>query len=103
MGGWRGSDVKGYFREPLLIARSEMSEKREFMDKSKCKSAEIICSCFRRRDDKDVSSWVKEELVDNECRAYPTFTDSPKAFDNSSSISSLHVFSDFILNSSWVW
>ena len=36
--------------------------------------------------------------MDNECRANPTFTDSPKAFDNSSSISSLHVISDFILN-----
>ena len=39
----------------------------------------------------------------NVCRANPTLTDSPKAFDNSSSISSLHVISDFILYFGRVW
>ena len=34
----------------------------------------------------------------NVCRANPTLTDSPKAFDNSSSISALHIVCDFILN-----
>lgn len=75
-----------------------MSENREFMDESKCKSAEVICSCLRSRDDKYVFAWVEEELVHNVCRANPTLTDSPKTFDNSSSISSLHVCGDFILN-----
>ena len=40
MGGGRRSDIKGDFAVSLSVVWSEVRENREFMDKSKCKSAE---------------------------------------------------------------
>ena len=46
MGGGGWSNVEGDFGKSLFVGWSEMSENREFMDESKRKSAEVVCSCF---------------------------------------------------------
>ena len=73
------------------------------MDESEGKGAEIICSSFRSTDNKNVLAWIEEELVNNESRTNPRFTNSTKSLYDSSFWSVLHEVGNLILNGGGLW
>jgi hypothetical protein len=57
------SNVKSYLRVSLVICRLEMLENGKLVDKPESKGREIICSSLGSRDYKELTVWIKQELV----------------------------------------